>query len=131
MEEVEIDKKKIKGGTMKNSMLVLLALMAVTFLVSGEVFARGNKPGPVIYVESQGLFYDAVIAADPLPNKGPFQHLYECNVEGRAGLCTEFGPGDFGFYGGRWYVDLNEDGMPTDGDHFFSCPLLGPGREME
>ncbi len=42
---------------------------------------------------------------------------------------TEFGPGDNGYVGGRWWVDLNGDDIMNDGDLFFSCPLLGPGRE--
>ena len=107
----------------------MLVALVVFGLSSNSVFARGNNPGPVIYVENQGLFFDAVIAADPLPMKGPFQQLYPCTVDGRDGLCTEFGPRDFGYVGGRWWVDLNEDGIMDADDHFFSCPLLGPGRE--
>ena len=114
---------------MKKFALILLAVSLVTVMASDNVLARGKKTGPVVYVESQDLFYDAIIAADPLPMKGPFQLLYECEVDGTVGLCTQFGPGDFGHYGGRWWVDLNGDGMKDEGDHFFSCPLLGPGRE--
>jgi len=114
---------------MKKTILIMFTLSALVILNTGYAFARGNNPGPVIYVESQGLFYDAVIAADPLPMKGPFQRLYECEVNGTVGLCTEYGPGDFGHYGGRWWVDSG-DGIMDEGDHFFSCPLLGPGREM-
>jgi hypothetical protein len=114
---------------MKKLILILITISLFTVLSLGDSFARGNKEGPVIYVESQGLFYDAVIAADPHPMKGPFQKLYECEVNGFTGLCTEFGPGDFGFYGGRWWVDLNGDKMMDEEDHFFSCPLLGPGRD--
>jgi hypothetical protein len=120
---------KSKGGVkMKKLVVLLLAVSVVIFIGSDELLARGNKAGPVIYVESQGLFYDAVVAADPLPMKGPFQLLYECEVGGITGLCTEFGPGDFGFYGGRWRVD-DGNGIMDESDHFFSCPLLGPGRE--
>lgn len=113
---------------LNGKILLLAALMILVLNV--EVFARGNKGGPVIYVENQGLFYDAIIAADPLPMKGPFQQLYECEVNGTVGLCTDFGPGDFGHYGGRWWVDVNENEEMDADDHFFSCPLLGPGREM-
>ena len=115
---------------MKKNMLIIFAISIFTILGTSEIFARGNKPGPVIYVESQGLFYDSVLAADPLPMKGHFQRLYECEVDGVQGLCTEFGPGDFGYYGGRWWVD-NGDGIMDENDHFFSCPLLGPGRETK
>ena len=115
---------------MKKTLFVILSISIVTLLFSNGLFARGNNPGPVIYVENQDLFFDAVIAADPLPMKGPFQLLYECEAHGVVGLCTEFGPGDFGFYGGRWWVDLNENGYMDEDDHFFSCPLLGPGRDL-
>lgn len=113
---------------MKRNLLIVLAVSLVTIVGTSAVFARGNKEGPVIYVTHQGLFYDAIVAADPLPMKGPFQLLYNCEVEGVVGLCTEFGPGDFGYYGGRWWFD-GGDGVMDESDHFFSCPLLGPGRE--
>ena len=45
------------------------------------------------------------------------------------GLQTEFGPGDTGYLGGRWWVDANGSGERDEGDAFFSCPLLGPGRD--
>jgi hypothetical protein len=44
------------------------------------------------------------------------------------GLTTEFGPGDHGHVGGRWWIDVNEDDEMNVGDKFFLCPLLGPGR---
>lgn len=52
------------------------------------------------------------------------------NPNHTMGLATMFGPGDVGCLGGRWWVDVNGDGEMNDGDHFFLCPLLGPGREM-
>lgn len=109
-------------------MLTLLFFTALILTVSGGLEARGNKTGPVIDVESQELFYDAVVAADLLPMKGPFQELYVCTVNGIGGLYTTYGPGDFGFYGGRWWVD-DGNGTMDEGDHFFSYPLLGPGSE--
>lgn len=114
---------------MKKTAFILLIAFAVIVLASGDLLARGNKEGPVIYVVGQDLFYDAIIAADPLPMKGPFQLLYRCEVDGVVGLCTEHGPGDFGYVGGRWWVDENDNGIRDEEDHFFSCPLLGPGRE--
>lgn len=113
---------------MTRKLFIIAALSLITIVGTSEVFARGNKGGPVVYVTHQELFYDAIIAADPLPMKGPFQLLYQCEVNGIPGLCTEFGPGDFGHYGGRWWFD-NGDGIMDENDHFFSCPLLGPGRE--
>ncbi len=84
--------------------------------------AAGGRAGTtgVVYVSSQGLYYDTFAAADPLPMQGPFQKL-ENGV-------TEFGPGDPGYLGGRWWVDVNGNDIQDEGDHFFLCPLLGPGR---
>ena len=84
--------------------------------------AAGGRPASagVIFVTSQGLYYDTFVARDPLPMKGKFQLL----VNG----TTEFGPGDPGYLGGRWWEDLNQNGVQDAGDHFFLCPLLPPGR---
>jgi hypothetical protein len=113
----------------KKFFIILFALFVAIVFVSSNLLARGNVPGPVVYVVEQDLFYDAIIAADPLPMKGPFQLLYLCEVDGVEGLCTDYGPGDFGYVGGRWWVDEDGNGEMNEGDHFFSCPLLGPGRE--
>ena len=94
-------------------------------LYGGDVFARGAVEGPVIYVDSQELFYDSIVTTMELPPHGPFQLLYHCDF----GLCTEFGPGDQGHHGGRWWMDVNGSGEMDEGDVYFSCPLLGPGRE--
>jgi len=103
---------------------------AVAF--SGTVFAKerttGRGTGPVVYVTSQGLFYDSIVLKD-LPAHGRFQQLFP--GEGPSGLETEFGPGDHGYVGGRWWVDVNQDSEMDDGDHYFLCPLLGPGREEQ
>ena len=78
---------------------------------------------------SQGLYFDSIVVVDPLPQKGRFQQL----VPTENGLTTEFGPGDVGHLGGRWWIDVNDDGIPNqiegEEDKFFLCPLLGPGRE--
>jgi hypothetical protein len=111
--------KKVKTG-----LLLVVAVTAALALVwtTRDVEARGNRPGPIIYVESQGLFYDSIVTADPLPPKGPFQDLFAGGPPG-ADLHTEFGPGDPEYVGGRW-VETFMTGQP----HYFSCPLLGPGR---
>lgn len=85
--------------------------------------ARGGRPATtgVIFVTGQGLYYDTFVAKDPLPMEGRFQLL----VNG----TTEFGPGDPGYLGGRWWEDLNLNGVQDAGDHFFLCPLLPPGRQ--
>jgi hypothetical protein len=89
-------------------------------LTSAEV--KGGRPATtgVIYVSSQGLYYDTFVTNDPLPMQGPFQLL--------VNDVTEFGPGDSGYLGGRWWEDLNGNGIQDAGDHFFHCPLLPPGR---
>jgi len=118
---------------MKRSTIILTAVIAMTAVfalgVQDAVAVRGGEGGrgngPVIYVVSQGLFYDSIVTADPLPAKGPFQEL---RVVG-GDLETDFGHGDTGYRGGRWWIDLNGNGEMDAGDKYFSCPLIGPGRE--
>lgn len=81
----------------------------------------GDRTPGVVYVTSQGLYYDTFGLKDPLPMEGRFQLLTE---DGQ----TEFGPGQPGYLGGRWWVDLNDNGAQDAEDHFFLCPLLPPGR---
>lgn len=103
------------------TMFAFVALGALA--VSGTADARGrNNPHmqPVVYVTGQGLYYDSIVTT-PLPPHGPFQLL----EMGPNGLQTEFGPGDQGYVGGRWMMDMSGDGQI---DAYFSCPLLGPGR---
>jgi len=85
---------------------------------------RGGDGAPVVYVTSQGLYYDSIALGD-LPQEGDFQQL----VPTMDGLTTEFGPGEVGHLGGRWWIDMNGDEEMNEGDKFFLCPLLGPGRE--
>ena len=82
----------------------------------------GSRTPGVIFVTSQGLYYDTFVVKDPLPLQGQFQLL----TNGR----TEFGPGDAGYLGGRWWVDTNGNGKQDSDDHYFLCPLLPPGRPM-
>ena len=74
----------------------------------------------VIFVISQGLFFDACVVRQPLPMHGEFQLL----TSGR----TNFGPGQVQFLGGRWWEDLNGNGIQDQADDFFFCPLVLPGR---
>lgn len=114
---------------MKYSKILSTAIViSAAVMMSGGASAgdreKGRGTGPVIYVSSQGLFYDSIVLAD-VPMKGDFQQL----TMGTNGLTTEFGPGTVGHLGGRWWLDLNADGEMNEGDKFFLCPLLGPGRE--
>lgn len=108
------------------SALVLLgATLGVTVAAdAGNTRDTGRGTGPVIYVTTLGLYFDSIVLTD-LPAKGNFQQL----VPGANGLETEFGPGQPGHLGGRWWLDVNGDGVMNEGDKFFLCPLLGPGRE--
>lgn len=113
---------------MKQSILLsTLVFLSTTLGMNTAAYAAdretGRGTGPVIYVTSQGLYYDSIVLTD-VPANGPFQQL----VPGVNGLQTEFGPGEVGHLGGRWWLDLNGDGEMNSGDKFFLCPLLGPGR---
>jgi hypothetical protein len=80
----------------------------------------GDRTPGVVYVTSQGLYYDTFVVKDPLPMEGQFQLL--------KNMQTEFGPGEPGYLGGRWWEDLNANGVQDSDDHYFLCPLLPPGR---
>jgi hypothetical protein len=115
----------------KQSLIAAVSFITAILLVVGAANATrggeaGRGDGPIIYVYGQGLFYDSIVTADPLPPYGPFQKL---EMGGPTGLATEFGPGDPGYVGGRWWLDLNGNDEMDGGDAYFSCPLLGPGRE--
>jgi hypothetical protein len=121
---------------MKNSVLYLLPILGLAAAVvvavsSAGVEARGignPLPQPVVYVTEQEMYYDSVITT-PLPPRGKFQ-LLELGAGPHGGPQTEFGPGDPGYLGGRWWVDDNPaNGLMDDTDTYFSCPLLGPGRD--
>ncbi|HXW04431.1 MAG TPA: hypothetical protein VD833_04305 [Vicinamibacterales bacterium] len=90
--------------------------------LADNVATKGGRAGTtgVVYVTSQGLYYDTFVTRDPLPMQGKFQQL----IDGQ----TEFGPGDPEYLGGRWWEDLNPNGIQDPEDHFFLCPLLPPGR---
>lgn len=105
------------------AILTVPAMMATNALADNP--DRGRGSGPVIYVTSQGLFYDTLLLTE-LPLKGRFQQL----TVGQFGPQTEFGPGDVGYLGGRWWIDANGNGYQDEADAFFLCPLLGPGRSV-
>ncbi len=108
---------------MTRKILLTVLVVGLALVIAVPASAAGGRPGSsgVVFVTSQGLYYDTFVAVDPLPMHGPFQLLENGQ--------TAFGPGDPGYLGGRWWEDLNGNGIQDDGDHFFLCPLLGPGRE--
>ncbi|MDF2179305.1 hypothetical protein P2G88_13675 [Aliiglaciecola sp. CAU 1673] len=113
---------------MKKLTSIPLAVMAVSLGITQAANAQGrgnDKPLGAIYVTSQGLYYDTFKTTD-LPPRGRFQQLFP---DTPMGPSTDYGPGDPGYVGGRWWVDTNNDGMMDELDTYFSCPLLGPGRE--
>lgn len=109
---------------MKRKLSVLFVVVIIALLAVIPVSAAGGTQGRgaagVIYVTSQGLYYDTYVVQDPLPFEGPFQKL--------VNHTTEFGPGQPGYLGGRWWEDTNGNNIMDATDHYFLCPLLGPGR---
>ena len=105
--------------------ILALALSSNAYAAKPER-TTGRGTGPTVFVTSQGLYYDSIVVVDPLPQKGRFQQLKPGAGPGGT-LATEFGPGDPGYLGGRWWIDANENGEMDEGDAFFSCPLLGVG----
>jgi hypothetical protein len=121
---------------LRRSSLSLFASLAVLFgcadtptstepagALSAELSnAKGGRAGSlgVVYVRSQGLYYDTFVSAESLPPRGRFQKL--------ENGATDYGPGDPGYLGGRWWVDENGNGIQDADDSYLLCPLLPPGR---
>lgn len=106
---------------MKRKLVVLLVVVMIAAVAVIPASAnRGNGDLGVVYVRSQGLYYDTFVSAQELPMRGRFQKL-------EAGE-TDFGPGDQGYVGGRWWIDNNGNDEMDSEDTFLLCPLLGPGR---
>ena len=89
----------------------------------------GERVRVTVFVESQGLYFESIVGPN-LPMAGPFQLLRPGAGPGGS-LATEFGPGDPGYLGGRWWVDVDGNGEMNEGDAFFSCPLLGHGSATQ
>jgi hypothetical protein len=108
---------------MKRRLGVVLLMLVVAMLVVIPAAADGSSgrgaPG-VVYVTSQGLYYNTYVTAQTLPLKGPFQKL--------TNHVTDYGPGDPGYLGGRWWIDTNANDVMDSTDTYLLCPLLGPGR---
>jgi hypothetical protein len=103
-----------------------LAMLALVVVIPASA-GRGNGPTGLVFVASQGLYFDTFVTAD-LPFHGRFQRLYP-GIGPNGASITMYGPGDPGYLGGRWWVDVNGNNEMDEGDDFFLCPLLGPGRE--
>jgi hypothetical protein len=99
---------------------VVALLVAVPLTTVGLAQKGRAQTDGVVFVTSQGLYYDTFVTVDPLPMHGQFQKI-------ENGM-TEFGPGDPEYLGGRWWEDTNLNGVQDENDHYFLCPLLGPGR---
>ena len=119
---------------MTRKLTLMTLVLALGLIIAAPVLAGGGPPPKdadgkrvrsVIYVVSQGLYYDTIVGPG-LPAHGPFQELFPpgANPDWPAGTTksTMWGPGDRGYVGGRWSLSTPE------GVVHFSCPLLGPGR---
>ena len=109
----------MKTKTYILTVAAVIALATAYFTVDAMA-NRGDGALGVVYVTSQGLYYDTFVSAKSLPLHGPFQKLE--NGE------TEFGPGQKGYVGGRWWIDVDGDDIMGPSDVYLLCPLLGPGR---
>ena len=103
----------------------LLAIVMAVPALAGNGKSEDSNGRPFsslqVTVDSTGLTYDSIVTA-ALPASGPFQKLVP--VEGH--LTTAYGPGDPGYLGGRWWLDMNGNDKMDPGETFL-CPLLGPG----
>lgn len=125
----------IKRGMFR--LFVMAAAASALLVYQNHALAKrggegGRGDGPIVYVTNQGLYYDSIVTADPLPGRGPFQQLFPPGANPDypflETLSTEDGPGNPGYVGGRWWVDVDGSGDMSAADHYFICPLLGPGR---
>lgn len=118
----------------------MILVAGITLAKRGGEGGRNHPDAPVIYVENQDLYYDSIVTADPLPYNGHNSHTFQKLYVVDGQLTCMYGPGDPEYNGGRWWLDLNGNDVmdpeddPNDpdvqGDHYFNCPLLGPGRDM-
>jgi hypothetical protein len=53
-----------------------VGLLGLSLVISGVAMAKerthGRGTGPVVYVTSQGLYYDSIVVVDSLPPRGRF-----------------------------------------------------------
>jgi hypothetical protein len=101
---------------------IVAGTLAIGLAITTYADRGGKRDLGVVYVSSQDLYYDTFVPVEVLPDHGRFQLL-------ENGM-TEFGPGDPGYLGGRWWVDENGNEEQDDEDSYLLCPLLPPGRPM-
>lgn len=116
--------QKVIAAALATALAVAMAATAYAGRGHRDI-GRGHGALGVVYVESQGLYYDTFVPVEVLPHHGRFQQLVP--MEGQPSH-TEFGPGEPGYVGGRWWVDVNQNGIQDDHDMYLLCPLLPPGR---
>ena len=70
------------------NLICTVLVVSAALLINTNAFAKdrdtGRGTGPVIFVTSQGLYFDSIIVVDPLPMHGNFQQL----IPGMDGLAT-------------------------------------------
>jgi hypothetical protein len=125
----------------------LIAVMSVCFIVAFSVpmvtavVVDNPGRGPpahvndgtvgMIWVVPQEMYYYTIVpyAGGNLVynghNGGSFQQLF---TTGLNAPYTNFGPGDVGYRGGRWWIDNGPDdhtgnGIMDPDDTYFLCPL--------
>ena len=59
------------------------ALLLLGTATTAEAKGKGRGSGPIIYVTSQGLFYDSIVTADPLP-----PYSFSISARRRSSLCS-------------------------------------------
>ena len=118
---------------MKHKSIVVLGLVALLllgqhFFAAGVAQAalpsrvvdrhdKGEHPGPVgAYIEmlpSAAMTADSWSVVQWQDSSGGWH-----DVEGWQTSTAD---------GGRWWVDVNHNGVQDEEDSYFQCPLLGPG----
>lgn len=116
---------------MRRALLTTLMAGALTVALAVPALAHhdfenaaGGRAGTTLTVTTaSGDVFESFVLTD-LPQHGRFQKL----VPTADGLTTAYGPGDPGYLGGRWWIDINGNDKIDEGEPTFLCPLLGPAR---
>ena len=106
-------------------LILTLASLTSIAILSMMVSANPNADGEV-YVSSQGLYYKTFVSTTRIEFTGHNGNSFQLLENG----VTEFGPGDPGYKGGRWWID-DGDGIIEMEDTFVLCPLIGKGHSYE